>query len=280
MELEAEDPASGPTSFRSIRAPAGASRSSSRQRDRSGPYSSRGCPPESAQHSRHQRSRRIPAGHQALEAAQGGPQPLARRRVRGIYSCRPWRAPGAHRSTGGGAGRRRRALTSLPQPGRPGEALDLETVEGPLPSGPRQDRGVAAPSWPATRRDRVTRLPALLRHGRVHDGARLLDHHFGHLLNASDRGRVIRPPGRLGTSHATKAQPSQEAIGRFFRRPSIERWSSPGRDLTGSCVRTSLPSTTKTSYPARDLGSVVVVLRNDTRRQRCRFRHRTKSEPP
>ena len=45
----------------------------------------------------------------------------------------------------------------------------------------------------------------------------------------------------------TKAQPSQDAIGRLFRRPSMERCSSPGRDRTGSCVRTSLPSTTKTS---------------------------------
>src|SRR5665213_2929118 len=46
-----------------------------------------------------------------------------------------------------------------------------------------------------------------------------------------------------GLDQTTKAQPSQEATGRFFRRPSRERCSSSGRNRTGSSVRTSISPT-------------------------------------
>ena len=119
-----------------------------------GTYWHRGCAPEPSQHSRCQRSGGVPSGHEALGAAQGGPEPLAGRRLRGIHSCRPLRAPGAHRSTGRGTGGRRGDLAS-PRQGRPGEAVALATGEGSLPSGARQGRRIAAPSRSSARSERV-----------------------------------------------------------------------------------------------------------------------------
>jgi len=59
--------------------------------------------------------------------------------------------------------------------------------------------------------------------------------------------------------YTTKEQPSQDATGCGFRRPFMDRCSSLGRVRAGRWVNTRTPSTTNTSYPASDRGSLVVA---------------------